>query len=292
MFKNREKIMERVKNMEPGETSPSQHYWCVTCKMLFDMENPVCPYMPKICINTPIPVELEGPESTLCLEKFGLFYPTIPQEVWARMIQESESTGKKWAQVYMDFLEDWKFHYKDEPLQSLKSFIITVSGCETAQRVHANEITFIITDLSKIWEKDTLFRLLESAFSVLKEKLGIRQTLKLDSLDIVGDMPSGKYYCPMCRKFFQFSVQRGHITCPLMAQKCMAKPTDITKIQYDLGSLVRQFEITPDIYRRFMETLDTAEGENILKKILADKWGFEIDEEQTARLSSRLGIKS
>lgn len=290
MFKNKEKIMQRVKNMEPGEESPSQHYWCVTCKMLFDIEEPVCPYMPKMCINTPIPVELEGPESTTCLEKFGLFYPTIPQEVWAKLISDPKDTGKKWADAYLEFLDDWKFHYRDEPLQALKSFIITVSGCETAQRVHENEITFIITDLEKIWEQDTLFSLLESALPLLKKKLGIKQNIKLDSLDIIGDMPSGKYYCPMCRKFFQFSVQRDHITCPLMAQKCMATPTDIAKIKYDLDSMVRQYEITPDIYKRFMQALDTAGGRELLENSLADEWGFTIDKEKTGRLASRLGL--
>ncbi len=54
MFKNRELIMKRVAEMPKGEKSPSKRYWCLTCKMLFSMEEPVCPYMSKICINTPI----------------------------------------------------------------------------------------------------------------------------------------------------------------------------------------------------------------------------------------------
>ena len=75
-----------------------------------------------------------------------------------------------------------------------------------------------------------------------------------------------------------------------MAQKCMATPTDIKKIKYDLDSMVRQYEITPDIYRRFMQTLDTTGGRNLLEKSLADKWGFTIDKEKTGRLADRLGL--
>jgi len=73
MFKNREKIMARVAEMPKGETSPSGRYWCLTCKMLFSLEEPVCPYMPKVCINSPIPVELVGRNRPSAWKKWACF---------------------------------------------------------------------------------------------------------------------------------------------------------------------------------------------------------------------------
>jgi hypothetical protein len=78
MFDNRQRIMERVARLPKGTTSPSGRCWCVTCKMLFAMDEPVCPYMPRMCINTPIPVEFMPLESAIALEKLGPFYPKIP----------------------------------------------------------------------------------------------------------------------------------------------------------------------------------------------------------------------
>ena len=66
MFDDKQQIMERVKSLPQGTPSPSRRYWCVTCKMLFTLDRPVCPYMPRMCINTPIPVELMPVESSIC----------------------------------------------------------------------------------------------------------------------------------------------------------------------------------------------------------------------------------
>ncbi len=294
MFKNRDKIMARVAEMPKGEKSASNRYWCLTCKMLFSMEEPICPYMPKVCINSPIPVELAGPESTISLEKIGLFYPKIPQKMLAFLAKgDPQKTAAKWVEVYLDFLDQWNFEYRHEPLQTIKSFIITISGSETGQRIRSGEITLVLTDLEKVWDKDIFFELLNPALDLLKEKLGVKEKITLDSLEILGDMDTGKYFCPMCSKFFEFSTQKESITCPLMAQKCMAVPTNINNIKYKLEHLVRVYDYTPDIYMRMAEALDSQTGaKDYLRQMLKDEWLFEVDEEQLDSLCRLLGIKS
>ncbi|MBW6463128.1 MAG: hypothetical protein K0B84_02950 [Firmicutes bacterium] len=293
MFKNREMIMARVAEMPPGEKSRSNRYWCLTCKMMFSMEDTVCPYMPKVCINSPIPVELVGPESTICLEKIGLFYPKIPQKMLAFIAQgDPEDIAEKWVETYLAFLDDWNFDYKHEPLQALKSFIISISGSETGQRLHSNEITFILTDLEKVWDGKKFFSILKPALGMLKEKLDFKESISLDSLDILGDMDTGRYYCPMCSKFFEFSTQKDSITCPLMAQKCMAVPTDINKIKYNLDQLIRVYDCTPDLYKRFALALEGQPGaKEELRRILVEEWLFEVNDEGLTKLGALLGIR-
>ncbi len=293
MFKNRELIMARVAKMPPGEKSPSKRYWCLTCKMLFSMEDPICPYMPKVCINTPIPVELAGPESTVCLEKIGLFYPKIPQKMLAYVAKGNpEKVAAKWVDIYLAFLDQWNFAYKHEPLQTIKSFIITTSGSETGQRIRPGEITLVLTDLEKVWDSKVFFSILEPALEILKEKLAVDQAFKLDSLDILGDMDTGRYYCPMCSKFFEFSTQKDSITCPLMAQKCMAVPTDISKIKYNLDHLIRVYEYTPDIYKRLAEAVDAQPGaRDHLSRILTEEWHFAVDKQSMDAVCRLLGVK-
>lgn len=293
MFKNREKIMKRVAEMPKGEMSSSNRYWCLTCKMLFSMEEPVCPYMSKICINTPIPVELAGPESTISLEKIGLFYPKIPQKMLAFLAKGNpKEIARQWVEEYFEFLEQWNFAYKHEPMQAIKSFIITISGSETGQRIRSGEITLIITDLEKVWDQERFLNILEPALELLKENLAVKETIKLDTLDILGDMDTGKYFCPMCSKFFEFSTQKDSITCPLMAQKCMAVPTNINNISYKLDHLVRVYDYTPDIYKKMAEALDAQPGaKDYLRKVLTEEWHFEIEEQTLDQLSSLLGVQ-
>jgi len=188
-------------------------------------------------------------------------------------------------------LTDWGVKYRNEKLQTIKSFIIMLSGCETAQRVTEEEVTFIITDLRKIWNKDKLFDLLNAVIPVFRDVLSISQAIKLDELEITGDVPSGKYYCPMCRKFFEFSTQRDTITCPLMAQKCMATPTDIAQAKYRLDDLAKVYQYTPDIYKKMISVFppNPASGK-YLEKLLADEWHFPLEEYALGRLKSALGL--
>ncbi|MGM0510563.1 MAG: hypothetical protein ACQESD_05495 [Thermoplasmatota archaeon] len=291
MFKNKEKIIEKVKNLPKGEKSESGRYWCVTCKKLFELDEPVCPYMPKVCLNSPIAVENMPPESTEGLEKFGLFYPKIPQMILAKFIDEGQA--EELVDIYFDFLEDWNIRYEEQPLQTIKSFIITVSGCETAQRVEENKVTFIVTDIDKVWEKDKLFKLLGKALDIVIKRLDFEKSIVLDDTSILGDMPMGKYYCPMCQKFFEFSIQRDTITCPLMAQKCMATPTSIEKMKYGLDDLIHVYDVTPSIYKDMIEAVYDGEGGmEYLEEVLKEEWDFDIEEEKLRKVGELLGISS
>lgn len=293
MFDNKEKLMQKVMSLPKGSLSPSRRYWCVTCKMLFNIDQPVCPYMPKMCINTPIPIEVMPLESSICLEKLGLFYPKIPHKIMSFLATgDVGKAGDGLFNAYLGFLTDWGVKYRNEKLQTIKSFILMLSGCETAQRVTGEEITFIVTDIKRIWDREKLFNLLNAAIPVFRDVLSISQTIKLDELEITGDVPSGKYYCPMCRKFFEFSTQRDTITCPLMAQKCMANPMDITKAKYPLDDLAKVYQYTPDIYKRMISVFpENPEVDKYLEKLLTDEWHFSLEEFALGRLKSALGLE-
>jgi hypothetical protein len=292
MFDDKKRIMARVAGLPKGAPSPSRRYWCVTCKMLFALDEPVCPYMPKMCINTPIPVELMPVESSICLEKLGLFYPKIPQKLMAHLADTEESIdARSLVDAYLSFLADWGIPYRNEPLQTLKSFIILLSGCETAQRVNEDEITFLVTDLPRIWKKDRLLPLLKQTLPLLAAHVGITQPLQLDEMDLMGERPSGRYFCPMCGKFFEFSTQRDSVTCPLMAQKCMATPTAIADIKYTLGDLAHVYEVTPDFHKRLIGALPPAhDARSYLEAVLSDDWHFAIEPESFDRIALLMGI--
>lgn len=293
MFGNKGKIIEKVESLPKGSKSPSGKYWCVTCKKLFELDEPVCPYMTKVCLNSPIAVENIAPESTEALEKFGLFYPKIPQKVAAELIDENpESIADRWVDTYLEFLEEWNIQYGDQPLQTLKSFIIITSGCETAQRINEDKIRFIVTDSEKIWKEGDLFPLLKKSIQKMSDKLGISKDIELDSTSILGEQPMGKYYCPMCQKFFEFSIQRDTITCPMMAQKCMATPTNIEDMNYGIEDLIYVYEVTPKIYKRFILEIEGKEnGVSILKEFLVEDWGFEVEDQSLQKTAELLGIK-
>ncbi len=278
--------------MPPGVYSASNKYWCVTCKLLFDMDKPVCPYMPKMCINTPVPVEVMRPESTVSIEKFGLFYPKVPQKMMNFLAgDDPRSVGRKWAEAYLEFLKEWRFEYKNEPLQTLKSFLITVSGSETAQRVTEAGIVFVITDLGKVWEKKKLFPILGAAIEVLKDELGIEKEIFLDEIDIIGKADTGKYFCSMCSKFFEFSSQRESITCPLMPQKCVAVPHALDKVKYSLKQLISVYDHTPDIYKRFIKAFPLKEGwQEYLATILRDEWKFDVMKKGLSCVAAQIGL--
>ena len=292
MFKNKQKVMEKVESLPKGSESPSGRYWCVTCKKLFELDEPVCPYMPKVCLNSPIAVENIPPESTVGLEKFGLFYPKIPQDLLAELTNDDwDYLAEEWVNIYLEFLDDWNIQYKDQPLQTIKSFIITVSGCETAQRITEKEITFIVTDIEKVWEKSRLIPILEESVKMLKNEFGIEKEIVFDDTSILGEEPMGKYFCPMCRKFFEFSIQKDTITCPLMAQKCMATPTDIRKMNYEIKDLIYVYEVTPDIYKRMISEIPNKQGGlGILDDVLYEEWGFDADWDEIERLGEILGL--
>jgi hypothetical protein len=85
--------------------------------------------------------------------------------------------------------------------------------------------------------------------------LNIEHDLNLDFIDILGEREVGKYFCAKCGMFFEFGIRREAVTCPLMAQKCMFDPQHIDTVEYTSDKLVKQFGITPDIYKRFIESI-------------------------------------
>jgi DNA-directed RNA polymerase subunit RPC12/RpoP len=266
-------IREKINSLPSGSISQSNHYWCVTCKKFFVLDKPECPYMSGMCVNTPIAVENLPPESTESLEKFGLFYPKIPQRLLSELISDKyRETGENLARIYLGFLREWKFDKAPEqPLQTIKSFIILLSGCETAQRVNGNSVTFVLMDAGKIWEKSKIKDILEGGLGYLKYKLNIGHKLKIDFIDILGERETGKYFCAKCGMFFEFGLRRESVTCPLMSQKCMFDPQHIDKISYTSDKMLKQYKITPDIYKRFIKSIGKQENftENF-RKILAE----------------------
>ena len=253
-----EMIKNKINSLPVGSKSESNHYWCVTCKKFFVLYKPECPYMTGMCVNTPIAVENLAPESTEALEKFGLFYPKIPQKILSEIITDNfQEKGKNLAKIYLDFLKEWKFDISNQqPLQTIKSFIIILTGCETAQRINEKSITFVLMDAGKNWEKDKIKELLLGSLEHLKGIFNVEQELNLDFIDILGEREVGKYFCSKCGMFFEFGIKRDVVTCPLMAQKCMFDPQHIDKVNYTLDKLIKQFEITPDIYKRFIQSIE------------------------------------
>ncbi len=250
-------IKSKIDSFPAGSYSESNHYWCVTCKKFFVLDKPECPYMTGMCVNTPIAIENFHPENTEALEKFGLFYPKIPQRILAGITAENlRENGKKFAQAYLDFLKEWKFENgSSQPLQSIKSFIIVLSGCETAQRINEDSVTFVLMDAEKIWKKPQIREILEGALETLKAHYSLERELHIDFIDILGEREVGKYFCAKCGMFFEFGMKRDKVTCPLMAQKCMFDPQHIDNVRYESYKLLKQFEITPDIYTRMFRAL-------------------------------------
>lgn len=275
-------IREKISSLPSGSKSPSNHYWCVTCKKFFVLDKPECPYMSGMCVNTPVAIENLAPESTESLEKFGLFYPKIPQKLLNELISDKyKESGENLAKIYLSFLEEWKFdNWKEQPLQTIKSFIILLSGCETAQRINENSITFVLMDAGKTWEKSKIRDIIEGGLGYLKEILKIKHELSVEFIDILGERETGKYFCPKCGMFFEFGLKRESVTCPLMSQKCMFDPQHIDRVSYTADKMVKQFKITPDIYKRFLNGVNNnAIAESSLNNIL-NEWKMTGNQEQ------------
>jgi hypothetical protein len=267
-------IKNKIDSLPAGSISESNHYWCVTCKKFFVLDKPECPYMTGMCVNTPIAVENRAPESTEALEKFGLFYPKIPQRILSEIIKDDyQKNGENLAKIYLDFLEEWKFDIgKEQPIQTIKSFIILLTGCETAQRINETSITFVLMDAGKIWEKEKIQTVLQASLQYLKGTLNIQHELSIDFIDILGEREVGKYYCGKCGMFFEFGLKRESVTCPLMAQKCMFDPQHIEKTNYTSDKFVKQFEITPDIYKRFIRSIKNRGDYSAILNAILNTW--------------------
>ncbi|MHA1310025.1 MAG: hypothetical protein ACTSQO_03770 [Candidatus Helarchaeota archaeon] len=305
----RMRIMEKISKLPKGVNSASGKYWCLTCKKLFVLEQARCPYMTKMCVNTPIAIETSPPDSVAGLERFGLYYPKIAQKLmntsviealkgekpsyksdnsvnnslsinneWTRKLRE---IGEKIAVEYFKFLDDWKINYKKNELQVIKSLILILSGCETAQRNTEDGFIFLIMDIEKVWKKEIFIEVIKSAVEVLSEKLAVKEKInkevKVDTIDLFMHLEVGKYFCSMCSMFFEYGPKKEKVTCPLMPQKCMFMPTDIKQMNYSIEMLDKLYKITPDIYKRLFLFPKLREPKKALLKILEEDWGFKID---------------
>ncbi|WP_129407874.1 hypothetical protein [Marinitoga lauensis] len=169
-------IQEKLQSLPQGKFSDSGRYWCATCKKFFRLDEPKCPYMTNMCINTPIAVENLSAESPEALEKFGLYYPKLPQKFMSNVIKSSKGLGEKFAKSYLDFLNDWNINYSNQPIQTLKSFILIISGCETAQRISEEKVAFIIMDPEKVWkDKIILKEIIEEGVQYLKNTFNLKK---------------------------------------------------------------------------------------------------------------------
>lgn len=175
--------------------------------------------------------------------------------------EDYQNTGRNLAKIYLDFLKEWKFDIlQQQPLQTIKSFIIILTGCETAQRVNEQSVTFVLMDAGKVWDKNKIKEILAGALDHLTGILNVKHNLMVDFIDIFGEREVGKYFCAKCGMFFEFGIKRETVTCPLMAQKCMFDPQNIERIDYSSEKLVKQFNITPDIYKRFIQCVNIGNG--------------------------------
>jgi hypothetical protein len=72
--------------------------------------------------------------------------------------------------------------------------------------------------------------------------------------------------------FFEFGIRRETVTCPLMAQKCMFDPQHIEKVDYTSDKLIKQFQITPDIYKRFIESIKNKKDFSNRLTVILKEW--------------------
>ncbi len=298
MLSMKEKLA-RIAALPDGIVSPSGHYWCATCKKFFRMEDPSCPYMTGMCINNAIPIEAIAPPHPIAYERFGLFYPRFPQRALAHLSAgvnagELESLGCALAEAYLEELVEWRVAYRDNPVETLKSFTIFISGCEVSQRRLEDRLLFIVLDPDNVWsELEVLRQVLEGGLERLRQEVGFSDPVGVGFIEIVPG-PLGRYFCPKCRMYFEFGKARDSVICPLMPQKCMFEPTAIAGT-YPLADLLKIYRITPRLYGRMMEVvrpISRIEWQHIVDALDEEVcgWGFEGTEEEWAALHVALGL--
>jgi len=139
-------------------------------------------------------------------------------------------------------------------------------------------------DATKIWKKEQIHDILAGSLEYMQNILNIKHQLNIDFIDILGEREVGKYYCAKCGMFFEFGIKRDTVTCPLMAQKCMFDPQHIENVDFSSEKMVKQFEITPDIYKRFIESVGKSNDfSEQLKELLL---GWKITENQNNIIKS------
>jgi hypothetical protein len=317
-------MMAMLKAMPPGVESPSGHYWCAMCKKMFEMAEPVCPYMPTMCVNTPLPIENLPPGSTAFYERVGLFYPKIVQRLLAVAVARSadpDQLGIAFAENYLADLAEWNVQFAASPLEAVKSFLIYTAGFDAATRTTETGMTFYLMDAQGVWgeempeKKRSKTALLAGARRVA-EAVGLGASIDLHFMSVTsGTM--GRYFCAQCNMFFEFGQPQAQVTCPFMPQKCKFRPKPIADVtggqegteqenahSFSVDILTKIFAVSPKLYRRDLKSAlesapDTVRGqaafdaatarEYLARELLT--WGFDVtDAGKMAALCQQLGI--
>jgi len=313
-------MMAMLKAMPPGIKSPSGHYWCAMCKKMFEMEDAVCPYMPTMCVNTPIAIETLPPGSSAFYERVGLFYPKLVQGLLAAAVARAaspEDLGVAYAENYLADLAEWNVQYQASPLETIKSYLIYTSGFDVATRSTENGMTFLLLDAQSLWgqempaKKRSKRALLAGAKRVARA-LGLDANLDLHFMDVTsGKM--GRYFCAQCNMFFEYGQQQAQVTCPFMSQKCKFRPKPLTEAlassnhqseTFSLDILTKVYQVSPKLYRRNLKSAiesapDTANGQApftaaVAAQLLKDAlqtWSFDVKAaDKLGALLKQLGL--
>jgi hypothetical protein len=272
-------MMKMLKDMPRGAASASGHYWCAMCKKMFALDAPVCPYMPTMCVNTPIPIELLPPGSAAFYERYGLFYPKLVQRLLATAVDRSvdpEALGVAYAEDFLADLREWLVKADASPLETVKAFLVYTSGFDAAIRTTAEGITFYVMDAQSLWgsempqKKRSKTALVAGARRVAKE-LGVQSAVDLHFMGVTAG-PMGRYYCAQCSMLFEFGQPQSQVTCPFMPQKCKFRPKPVTtdaagddtvhaKIP-GLEVLTKVFTVSPKLYRRQLASAMAADPDS------------------------------
>jgi len=313
-------MMAMLKAMPPGIKSPSGHYWCAMCKKMFEMEDATCPYMPTMCVNTPIAIETLPPGSSAFYERIGLFYPKFVQGLLAAAVARAaspEDLGVAYAENYLADLAEWNVQYQASPLETIKSFLIYTSGFDVATRSTENGMTFLLLDAQSLWgrempAKKRSKRALLAGAKRVAQALGLNANLDLHFMDVTsGTM--GRYFCAQCNMFFEYGQQQAQVTCPFMSQKCKFRPKPLPEAlassnhqseTFSLDILTKIYQVSPKLYRRNLKSAiesapDTANGQApftaaVAAELLKDElqtWSFDVKAaDKLGALFEQLGL--
>ncbi|WP_242360313.1 hypothetical protein [Anaeromyxobacter sp. SG17] len=304
--------------MPGGIKSPSGHYWCAMCKKMFEMEDAVCPYMPSMCVNTPIAIETLPPGSTAFYERIGLFYPKLAQALLASAVARAaspEDLGIAFADNFLADLAEWNVQYRASPLETIKSYLIYTSGFDVATRSTETGLTFLLLDAQRLWGREMPDKK-RSRSALLAGAERVARALELDvRMDLhfmdVSAGPMGRYFCAQCNMFFEYGQQQAQVTCPFMSQKCKFRPKPLPEAlasgdprgaTFDLGILARIYEVSPKLHRRNLKSaigsrpasgrapFTAAVAAELLEREL-QTWSFDVnDAGGLAKLREQLGL--
>ncbi|HEY6003300.1 MAG TPA: hypothetical protein VIV57_10540 [Anaeromyxobacter sp.] len=313
-------MMAMLQAMPRGIQSPSGRYWCAMCKKMFELEDATCPYMPSMCVNTPIAIESLPPGSAAFYERIGLFYPKLVQGLLAGAVARAadpEALGVAFAENYLADLADWKVQYRASPLETVKSFLIYTAGFDVATRSAESGMTFLLLDAQSLWGEDMPAKKRSKA-ALLAGARRVAAAAGLDaSLDLhfmgVTSGKMGRYFCAQCNMFFEYGQQQAQVTCPFMSQKCKFRPTPLAQAlastrdgseTFDLDVLTKIYAVSPKLFRRNLRTAiesapDTARGQAPFTAAVAaesltrdlETWRFDVAaKDKLASLLQQLGL--